>query len=137
MRNITLALALVGFLGSGCTVGSKDDTAEADTDTDTDTDKDVTRAMVDAKMVAECGVCHDSAAMDLATDWCGALKDVPSSHYKGELRIDSGSASTSVLYHKLVGTTGYEEQMPKGADAWDQKWIDWISAWIDDGAVCE
>lgn len=87
----------------------------------------------------DCLSCHSAAAalgaLDLETDACNALVNVPAAAYDGTLVIPGDSAN-SVLWHKVANTGTYGGQMPQGTSLSEES-ITTIADWIDAGASCD
>ncbi len=96
-------------------------------------------ADVETIFEGSCLGCHSAAAslgaLDLETDPCGAIVDVPSAAYDGTLVVPGDSAN-SVLWHKVADTGTYGGVMPQGA-ALAAESITTIADWIDAGASCD
>ena len=88
---------------------------------------------------ANCTGCHGSSGgLNLSEGVSyGNLVNVTSQGYAPSLRVVPGSASTSVLWNKVSGTTGYGSQMPASGCCLDDPTIGLIETWINEGALEE
>jgi mono/diheme cytochrome c family protein len=87
-----------------------------------------------------CVSCHSAAGassfgnLDLETDPCGALVNMPASAYDGVL-VQPGDHSSSVFWAKVDGSN-YGTVMPPAGRMADGN-VNIIAQWIDDGAECD
>lgn len=85
-----------------------------------------------------CMPCHSAATatagLDLETDPCSAIVDVPSS--QGDPYVVPSDSGASVLWNRVADTGVHGGVMPP-AGQMRQENVDTIAAWVDGGASCE